>query len=162
MLSTTTRPELLPRVEGLCRHLLHDPALARETADDIWADFVLHHASKVNTPAATEAYLRILTVRRCRRIRLLQNRQVPLDLEVQQPPANDPTAEAQLIAAEDAAKLADCMQQLEPNASRLLRLRYHLGLTLESIGERLGVSKQYAGRILTRAVDGLRTCVEAE
>lgn len=162
MLSTTTRPELYPRLERLCQHLLQDSALARETAEDLWTDFVLHHAAKVQTPAASAAYLHVLTVRHCRRLKLLRARQVPLDEPgVPQRPADGPSPEAQLISAQQDAKLADCMQRLDPSASRLLRLRYHLGLTQESIGERLGVSKQYAGRILARAVDALRTCVEA-
>ncbi|MBL8955352.1 MAG: sigma-70 family RNA polymerase sigma factor [Myxococcaceae bacterium] len=162
MLSTTTRQELYPPLERLCRHLLQDGVLARETAEDLWTDFVLHHAAKVSTPGARAAYLHVLAVRHCRRLKTLHARQVPLEADgVPDRPADAPSAEAQLIAAQRDAKLADCMQQLDPSASRLLRLRYHLGLTQESIGDRLGVSKQYAGRILARAVDSLRTCVEA-
>lgn len=165
MLRQSTRQELFPRVEGLCQHLLQNRAVAKETAEDIWTDFVLHHASKVESPAATEAYLRILTVRRCRRLKQLQGRQVPLDPLTHERPSDEPSPEATLIAAQEqehrSTRLAHCMDKLDASAVRLLRLRYHLGLTQESIGEQLGVSKQYAGRILARAVDALRTCVEA-
>jgi len=163
--STAARTQLFPRVEGLCRYLLRDDALARETAEDIWTDFLLAHAPRIRTPAATEAYLRILTVRRCRRLAHLQRRQVPLELGAHEGPCDAPTPEAALIAADEdrrrAARLAECMERLDGHAVRLLRLRYQGGLTLDSIGERLGVSKQYAGRIVTRATDALRSCVEA-
>ena len=73
--------------------------------------------------------------------------------------------EALLIAADEdkrrQSKLAKCMEGLDRQAQRLLKMRYHLGMTQESIGEQLGVSKQYAGRILARTIQGLRTCVDS-
>jgi RNA polymerase sigma factor (sigma-70 family) len=165
MSSTAARTQLFPKVFGLCRHVLRDASLARETAEDIWTDFLLAHAPRIRTPAATEAYLRILTLRRCRRLNQLSSRQVPLEASTHEGPSDLPTPEAALIAADEdrrrAARLAECMDQLDGHAVRLLRLRYQGGLTLDSIGERLGVSKQYAGRIVTRATDALRSCVEA-
>ena len=156
------RDTLFPRVERLCRHLLRDDALARDTAEDIVTDFVLLHAAKVREPQAREAYLRVVTVRRCRRLSALRGRAEAL-IEA---PDERQSPEAQLIHADEEhrqqRRLTDCLGKLDPNARKLLRLRFHHGLTQQSIGEQLGVSKQYAGRILARALDALRTCVEAE
>lgn len=155
---TALKSQLLPKLEGLCAKVLNNRALGAETALDVWTDFELFHAAEVKSPAATEAYVRLVAVRRCRRLKMLDARQAPLTTEA---PDRAARADEQLIAAERDQKLAACIEKLDANAKRLLRMRYQLGMTQESIGERLGVSKQYAGRILARAVDGLRTCVEA-
>lgn len=154
----TLKSQLLPKLEGLCAKVLNNRALGVETAADVWTDFELFHAAEVKTAAATEAYVRLVAVRRCRRMKQLEGRQAPLTTEA---PDRAAAADEQLIRAERDRKLAACMEKLEPSAKRLLRMRYQLGMTQESIGEQLGVSKQYAGRILARALEGLRGCVEA-
>lgn len=155
---TALKAQLLPKLEGLCGKVLNNRALGVETAADVWTDFALFHAADVKTPAATEAYVRLIAVRRCRRMKLIAGRQAPLTIEA---PDRAPRADDLLITAERDRKLAACMDKLDAPAKRLLRMRYQLGMTQESIGEQLGCSKQYAGRILARAIDGLRSCVEA-
>ena len=155
------RAQLFPKVVGLCQKILNNRVLGHETAQDVWTDFVVFHAANVQSPAATEAYVRLITVRRCRRMKMIQARQAPM-IEIADERENP---EAAFIAADEEkrrqSRLAHCMEGLDRQAQRLLRMRYHLGMTQESIGEQLGVSKQYAGRILARTIEGLRTCVEA-
>jgi RNA polymerase sigma factor (sigma-70 family) len=155
------RARLFPKMVSLCQRILDDRVLGKETAEDVWTDFVLFHAATVRSEAATEAYLRVIAVRRCRRVRMIQARHDPITelADSREGP------ESELIAADEdrrrQSRLAHCLSQLDHQAQRLLRMRYHLGMTQESIGQQLGVSKQYAGRILARTVAGLRSCVEA-
>lgn len=164
MFASTDLSGLLPKIESLAAHILGSRTLAKETAQDVLSDFVVHHQAKLRTPQACEAYLQILTVRRCRRLKFQQIRHVDLDAAGASLASEEPSPELQLMEADDAEtnrrKLAGCMEKLDPNAIRLLRLRYHLGLTQDAIGRQLGVSKQYVGRILARAVAALKSCVE--
>jgi DNA-directed RNA polymerase specialized sigma subunit len=43
-----------------------------------------------------------------------------------------------------------------------MRLRFHHDLTQEEIGQRIGASKQYAGRVLAKGLEVLRLCMKEQ
>jgi len=154
------RKRLDPKILAVCRHMLQDQALAQETAEDIWMDFLYEHVDKVQKERALGAYLRMMTVRRCVRIRDWQNRhEEPGD----QPPLVG-GSEADMAAALDerrqTARLEECLKRLSRRARRIVRMRYRNEMTQESIGKALRVSKQYIGRLIARSLEALRECME--
>jgi RNA polymerase sigma factor (sigma-70 family) len=155
------RQSLFPRVLAVCRRMLSDPILAEDTAEDIWMDFLFLHAARVQSARALPAYLRMMTVRRCIRIRQSRARLAELD----ENSASNGLAEDHLVSAvdlmRDQVRLQACLEQLDGRARKILRLRFHLDLTQEAIGQALGVSKQYAGRVIARSLENLRQCLEA-
>jgi RNA polymerase sigma factor (sigma-70 family) len=155
------RRELFPRVLAVCRRLLLDATLAAEVAEDIWMDFVFEGAERLRAPEAVGAYLRVMTVRRCVRLREGLARQVEFDescaLDACAPEAG---LEAGLDQRRLQARLAGCLRRLSDRARQIVRMRFFLDLTQEEIGRAFGVSKQYAGRVLQRSLDALRVCLE--
>jgi RNA polymerase sigma factor (sigma-70 family) len=154
------RKRLSPKILAVCRHMLQDESLAQETAEDIWMDFLYEHVDKVQKERALGAYLRMMTVRRCVRIRDWQKRH--------EEPENQPPlvggSEAEMAAALDqrlqTARLEECLKQLSRRARRIMRMRYRNEMTQEAIGKALRVSKQYIGRLIARSLEALRECME--
>jgi len=54
----------------------------------------------------------------------------------------DSAWDAEMVAAQQERNehLADCMQKLTPNARRLVRLRYHEGISGRELADRVGRS----------------------
>ena len=158
---SAARQHLYPRVLAVCRKMLADPVLAEDTAEDIWMDFLFEHVGKVQHARALSAYLRMMTVRRCVRIRKGRARHTDLD-EVAESTGHP---EDGLVSAvddqRDQDRLQACLDRLDGRARKMLRLRFHLDQTQQTIGRALGVSKQYAGRVIARSLARLRKCLEA-
>jgi RNA polymerase sigma factor (sigma-70 family) len=79
------------------------------------------------------------------------------------------TDEKECIAAAEqaSAKVNDLLESLEPREREIIRLRAGLdnidqGLTLEKIGERLGITKERVRQLNVRAMKKLRTIVEKQ
>lgn len=154
------RQILFPRLAAVCTHVLKDPALAEEIAEDVWMDFVFDSIQRVEQPEAIGTYLRVMAVRRCVRVR--ERRMRHEELGERSRAGSDP--EGEVISALDwpdrRLSLEACLGLLSARARQILRLRFHLDQTQETIGESLGFSKQYAGRVLKRSLEALRVCLE--
>jgi len=153
------RSELFGKIAATCTRLLGDPVKAESVAEDLWMDFLFTHIDKVREPRAISAYLRMMTVRRCLRLREFEAKH--LDLEGGREPATDP--EAELLSAIDQPRLQErltrCLQKLDGRARWMLRLRFFEEQKLEEIGEQASVSKQYAGRVVKQSLGRLRKCM---
>lgn len=66
------------------------------------------------------------------------------------------SAEKQAIANEMHAKLRDALEQMPPKNREVLRGYYFEDLSLEEIGERLGLSKSWVCRVHARSLELLR------
>ncbi len=154
----------MPKITAICRRMLHDEAWAEEVAADLWMDFVYDSVQRVRNENAMDGYLRMMTVRRC--VRLRDRRKKHQDVEQHGELARDQSDPSELaIQAIDGptehARLQKCLGALRQQAQDILRMRFHLGMTQERIGVALGVSKQYAGRVLGKSLEVLRLCLEA-
>jgi RNA polymerase sigma-70 factor (ECF subfamily) len=90
-----------------------------------------------------------------------KDRNSPVVLGEQVLIAMDSAWDAEMVAAQQERNehLADCMQKLTPNARRLVRLRYHEGISGRELADRVGrsVNAVYVG--LTRAHRALEACI---
>lgn len=154
------REQLFPRVLGTCLQILRDEVAAREMAEDIWTDFLFGKVDGIEHPRAMAAYLKLMAVRRCRRLRERSARHTAaVELQHQGPDPERLVLEAHDVVRQHAL-LAACLELLSPKAHQVVRLRYAEELTQEEIGVRIGASKQYAGRVLGRSLEQLRRCME--
>ncbi len=155
------RERYFARTLAVCRHLLRDAVLANEAAEDLWTDFLVAHVDQIESPEAIPAYLRLMAVRRSSRLRDLRERHDELGEH-----HVDPAVSAETALADESErraqvnKLQGCLSGLHPRSRRILRLRFHHGMTQEQIGDRFGISKQYIGRVLAKCLAALRQCLE--
>jgi RNA polymerase sigma-70 factor, ECF subfamily len=154
------RAELLPRLTAVCTRLLGDRRIGEETASDVLMDFLTDGVDKLREERAIRSYVRMTAVRRCVRLRGWRTRmETPVDLP---DPAGGPEAELSQRQTQDRLqrRLRHCLERLTPRVRRVLRLRFERDMTQERIGEVLGFTKQYAGRFIAAALEGLRRCME--
>jgi RNA polymerase sigma factor for flagellar operon FliA len=59
------------------------------------------------------------------------------------------------METEMSARLCEMIDTLPQSAAALIRATYFEGLTLEEAGQRLGLSKSWASRVRTRALQSL-------
>jgi RNA polymerase sigma factor (sigma-70 family) len=57
-------------------------------------------------------------------------------------------------------RLDECLSMLTPKAQQVLKLRYHGEMTNENIGNLLGGSKQYIGRLISQCLRKLKKCLQ--
>lgn len=154
--------ELYRPLQALCFRLLGDSIAAEHAADDVWTDFVVSHVDHLQQGEAAGAYLRMVAVRHCCRLREFQAKHREL------PELTDDRigAEDELIRESEARRqtrrLERCLGRLTARARRIVRLRYHREMTQESIGQAVGLTKQYIGRILAKSLEQLRRCMEEQ
>lgn len=120
-------------------------------------DFIFKYVHRLSREEAIDSYLRLMAVRRAMRLRDLRARIAPPDLtaSIEHAPADETAGWAQLVP-----RLPLCLDKLTPKARQAIRLRFQGELTNETIGDLIGGSKQYIGRLLKQSLSTLRDCLE--
>ncbi len=147
------------RVNAACARILGPGADAADVATDVIQDFLFKYVDSVNHQRAVRSYLRLMATRRSLRRRGKRDRHDELH--------EDGFQGASTAAHESAAnqamlmpKLGECMAHLTPKAQQVLKLRFSGELTNQRIGELVGGSKQYIGKLLRQSMEKLRSCIE--
>jgi RNA polymerase sigma factor (sigma-70 family) len=142
-----------------CVKILGQGLPANEMAVEVLDEFLSKYVHQISNPKALDAYLRMMAIRKCIKERKKLNSPQYFDM--------DEFCDDGAMTAEEAAnyqilmpKLEECLKQLSPKAQRVLKLRYFSEMTNEKIGQRLGGSKQYIGRLITKCQFTLRKCLE--
>lgn len=157
--------EQRPRVESLCARVLGHGADAGEIATDVLGDFLFQYVDGVESPRAVTTYLKLMATRRS--LRWLRTRgrsdemgdddSAPIELGGDREPGVDQA----IWARQMLPRLDGCLDQLTPKAREVLKMRFSTELTNESIGEIVGGSKQYIGRLIKERTEKLRKCLDA-
>ncbi len=147
------RPLVLP----ICVHVLGDRSQAQDITDEVMIDFIFDAVHRLRSEQAALAYLRLMAARRA--IRYRDRRRGEVDqaeqlIDLGQAP--DEAAQVNLLLP----KLEVCMEKLTPKARKALRLRFVAELTNERIGQMIGGSRQYIGRLITKSLSALGRCIE--
>ncbi len=145
---------------AICRHVLGDCPDATEVAVDILSDFLLKYVHNLKTPNAVRVYLRLMATRRSLAYKDKKEKFVALEcdsLSDDARPRPDEDAEIYLLTP----RLYECMEMLTPKAQKVLGLRYKKQLANEKIGEMVGGSRQYIGRLITRSIELLKNCLQS-
>ena len=147
------------RVEHLCARILGQSGDAQELAADVLGDFLYTYVDGVETPRAVPTYLKLMATRRSLRLHKAKERAGEIDDE--QLHDDTVTPDQAIWARQVMPKLDRCMGILTPKAREVLRLRFGTELTNEAIGDIVGGSKQYIGRLIKESTEKLKTCLES-
>lgn len=144
----------------ICEKVLRDPAEAADVADEVLVEFLFRWVHRVETGGALVHYLKLMAVRRAlrrKKRRGLWLADDPTEAAIDESARDEDRALAKLIFP----RIEGCLPQLTSKARQALRLRFAVELTNEAIGDLIGGSKQYIGRLLTQSLEVLRRCVES-
>lgn len=146
------------RLEQLCARVLGKNGDAQELAADVLGDFLYTYVDGVTTPRAVPTYLKLMATRRSLRMHKAKERSDEIEDDL----LHDDTAppDQAIWARQVMPKLDHCMGILTPKAREVLRLRFGTELTNEAIGEIVGGSKQYIGRLIKESTEKLKACLE--
>lgn len=146
------------RVEALCGRILGPSGDAQELAADVLGDFLFNYVDRLETPRAVSTYLKLMATRRSLRRHKARERTNEVDDEQ----FHDETAppDQAIWARQVLPKLDECMGGLTPKAREVLKLRFSTELTNEAIGDIVGGSKQYIGRLIKESTEKLKKCLD--
>lgn len=153
------------RVEALCARVLGHGADAVEIATDVIGDFLFQYVDGVESPRAVATYLKLMATRRS--LRWIKTRgksdEVGDDDAVDpgRDPSGDQAADQRIWAQQMMPRLDGCLEHLTPKARDVLKMRFATDLTNEAIGEIVGGSKQYIGRLIKESTEKLRKCLDS-
>lgn len=147
------------RVQAICSRILGGGADAADVATDVIGDFLFQYVDGVESPRAVTTYLKLMATRRS--LRWLRRGDRAEEVDEDAPDDGEPAAPEQAIwVGQMMPRLDGCLEGLTPKAREVLKLRFSTDLTNEVIGEMVGGSKQYIGRLIKESTDKLRTCLD--
>lgn len=149
------------RVYATCARILGYGADASDVATDIVHDFLFTYVQNIEHERAIVSYLRLMATRRSLRRRRGADRHrelVPESVVDEDARGADVAAHTQLLLP----RLSDCLEELTPKAQQVLKLRFAGELTTERIGQLVGGSKQYIGKLIRQSTEKLRVCLESK
>ena len=145
-------------VYAISSRILGTGSDAGEVAVDVLSDFLLRYVHSISNEQTLISYLRIMTTRRALKYRAKKRPYTPLDIvDLADEDTKNPEEAAYLASL--MPRLEECMEQLTPKAQQVIRLRYFRHMTNQSIGEWVGGSKQYIGRLVTQSIEALKNCL---
>lgn len=146
-------------VLAICSKILGPGADATDIATDLLSDFLFNYVHNLSNPNGYRAYLRIMAVRRSLRRKQKAHQNISFD-EMELPSKEHVTPEEDASVSLLLPKLSECLSTLTPKAQSVVRLKYTKQMTNEHIGQTVGGSKQYIGRLLTQSLDVLLNCLQ--
>ena len=149
------------RVYATCARILGYGADASDVATDIVQDFLFTYVQNIERERAIVSYLRLMATRRSLRRRRGVDRHselIPEAIADDDARGADVAANTQLLLP----RLNDCLEELTPKAQQVLKLRFSGDLTTERIGQLVGGSKQYIGKLIRQSTEKLRACLETK
>ena len=147
------------RTYAICARILGHGADAADVATDVIDDFLFRYVGGLSHQRAIRSYVRLMATRRSLRRRKQRDRQDELGGdELGAEPSR--TAEDMAGVALLRPQLGRCLEQLTPKAQQVLNLRFGSEMTNERIGQLVGGSKQYIGRLIRQSTEKLRECLD--
>jgi RNA polymerase sigma factor (sigma-70 family) len=145
-------------IYAICAHVLGRGDNAQEVTDDVLVDFLFRYVHHVSDSTRVDAYIRLMAARRAVRFRNMARRVHQQDMD-EHIDGREIGPEDRAILSNQGRRVVACMSRLTPKARRVLDLRFRSDLTNDRIGELLGGSKQYIGRLIKRSLELLQQCM---
>ena len=146
-----------PKLYGICNRILHNGPDAMDLTVDLLTDFMAKRVHDIDDPKAMGGYLRLMAIRRSLDQKEKRGKSTTLDFDVSDNCARTPEDEA--VYSTLMPKLSHCLDNLTDKAKQTLRLKYTEQWSNERIGEIVGGSRQYIGRLIRQSLSVLKTCI---
>jgi RNA polymerase sigma-70 factor, ECF subfamily len=153
--------ETASQLFGLALRILRNRELAEEIVQDsfvlVWRNAHTFDPSR----GAAMAWLGRIVRNRCIDVIRQRGRETPLDpasIERLEDPVSSPADLAALSS--DARRLHHCLEELEENPRKVLKLVYYEGMTYDEVAARLGVPLGTVKSWVRRSLIRLRGCLE--
>ncbi|MBN1962454.1 MAG: sigma-70 family RNA polymerase sigma factor [Deltaproteobacteria bacterium] len=148
-----------PIVFNVCTRMLDNEFIATEVSVEALTQFIIKYIHSIEHAEAVRTYVQLIAVRLAIKERRRQQRRSLMDM--------DELAAATTLNLEERAnykllipRLESCLAKLSPKTQKILKLRFFRGMTNPDIGNLVGASKQYIGRVLSKSISTLRKCIE--
>ena len=148
------------KLYGICLRLLHDEAEAQDVLQEVYV--TVWEKATAYDPSRSSPITWLATMTRNRAIDRLRRRRAPtealasaLDVADDQPSSLDV-----LEQAEDAARLQQCLEELEVKARTAIRAAFFEGATYPELAERDAVPLPTVKSWIRRGLQRLRGCLE--
>jgi RNA polymerase sigma factor (sigma-70 family) len=149
-----------PQVYGLCMRLLGNDFASSEVATEVLSDFLCQYVHGLNNPKALRSYVRMMAVQYAWKERDRRNRPIHIDMDELGDPSHGNPEELTMITSM-LPRLEECLGRLSEKAQQAIKLHYYQEMPNEKIGELLGGSRQYIGRLISQSQVSLRKCLDA-
>ena len=152
---------LAPRVFGLARRVLRDPAQAEEMAQEVLVE-VWRTASRFDSQRGSGLSW-VLTIAHRRTVDRVRSEQAASQRESRYGAANvdrpsDQVADS-VILRDERRQVADCLGSLTDTQREAIQLAYYDGLTYVQVSERLSANLATIKSRMRDAIRGLRRCL---
>lgn len=146
------------RVQATCARVLGSGADAADVATDVIGDFLFQYVDGVESPRAVTTYLKLMATRRS--LRWLRRGDKSEEVSDEAPDVEGVRPDQSIWVAQMMPRLDGCLEGLTPKAREVLKLRFSTDMTNEVIGDMVGGSKQYIGRLIKESTEKLKQCLE--
>lgn len=124
---------------------------------DLLTDFMARRVHDIDEPRAVGGYLRLMAIRHALDQKAKQEKATVLNFDVEDCTA--PTPEEQAFYSTLMSKLSNCLDHLTDKARQTLWLKFTEQWSNERIGEIVGGTRQYIGRVIRQSLSHLKTCI---
>ncbi len=145
------------KIYPICAYILGERPDAHDMTVEILLDFIENRAKTIASSKAVYSFLRQTAVRRSIRYKNRQEKSTQIETENHEDKGIDPESAAELNRLKPL--LHRCMKKLTPKTQASLWLKFSRKISNEQIGEIVGGSKSYIGRLLKQGQKQLKQCV---
>ncbi len=132
--------ELAPRVFGVVRRVVRDPAMSEEVTQEVFAEMWSSVNRYDETRASVAGWVTMIARRRAiDRVRAEQSRRNRADQLAQESPVAEPAAESIVTDRDEATRVHAAMATLPDDQREVVRLAFLEGMTHSDIADSLGV-----------------------
>ena len=148
------------KLYGVCLRVVGDEADAQDVLQDVYVTVWRKAAQFDRTKSSAITWLAVLA--RNKAIDLLRSRRAPSDdLRVaEEMPDDSPSALEVVEQADDAARLARCLDALDERARTMIRQAFFDGTTYSTLADQAGVPLPTMKSVIRRGLLRLRECLE--
>jgi RNA polymerase sigma-70 factor (ECF subfamily) len=151
--------QVSPRLYAVAMRLTRQPALAADATHDAFLQIWRSAGQFDGTRGTPESWMTSLVRYRALDILRQRTREV-VGHEVPEQEDLDPNPLEQLLQSRDAQALARCLEGLEPDRRRLVRLAFVDGLSHSELAQRIGMPLGTIKSWIRRSLMTLRTCLD--
>ena len=148
------------KLYGICLRVVGDEADAQDVLQDVYVTVWRKAGQYDRAKASAITWLAVLA--RNKAIDLLRNRRAPSDdlQAAEEVPDASPSAFEVVEQADDAARLAHCLDALDERARTMIRQAFFEGTTYSTLADQAGVPLPTMKSVIRRGLLRLRECLD--